>query len=444
VITKAVGVTLIAVACGIAADTASSSPAVARVDSAGVIGGFAPVTTSFPATSTGQSASASVGFQAPAALPVGDLVVFPNEEVAFILGPQLRSGSASNPWPWFDANELVKGLEHGNAFPVQQPADATGYYEAHYYDLTLALYIEHARTGDARFQTLARKVADSWYGSQFIRDFSNDAVAPRAAALSGLMMRALDGRPEMWPGITKLAREQYNIWLGSRLNYPQLHYGVRDGGFALLHVAQLAKVHPDAAVRAEMQGYALAAARDYYARLQKPDGGWYWDIEDGKGHVTAQPMMVGMLLEGLVAVHQLTGDPTVAQSILRATDWLWDKGYDQSTITNLPNLRWRAMRYFVIEGQPLTKGGSAFLYGMQDGGIRDARQLNPEVLHAFGYAYKITGDAKFKTRGDEMFAATYGKRQGPGADAYYGLADYRAKEYNVSYRSGGRYLAWRQ
>ena len=75
--------------------------------------------------------------------------------------------------------------------------------------------------------------------------------------------------------------------------------------------------------------------------------------------------------------------------------------------------------------------------------IREIRQLNPLAVSAFGYAYAVTGNPDFRTWGDEIFSATFGKGRGPGADASYSLADYRAKEYNVSYRSSGRYLAWR-
>jgi hypothetical protein len=60
------------------------------------------------------------------------------------------------------------------------------------------------------------------------------------------------------------------------------------------------------------------------------------------------------------------------------------------------------------------------------------------MIHQFGYAYILTLDKKFITWGDEMFDATYS-----GRDGYRGLAFYRGKEYDESYRSGGRYLAWR-
>jgi hypothetical protein len=246
----------------------------------------------------------------------------------------------------------------------------------------------------------------------------------------------------MWPWILEYARYHYDIWLGMRLNNSSLHYGVRDGGFALLFVAQLATVHPSSTVRAEMHDKAVKAARDYYARLQTSNGGWYWKWDDGT--FKSQPMMVGLLLEGMVATHRLSGDAAVGQSIVYAVDWLYNVAYETHAPTNLPDVRWRAMGYARNrDGAEYPLRGSAAAYGQEDGLIRDARQLNAHTLHAFGYAYQLTRDSKYQQWGDEVFSATFGKGQGPGADKYWGLADFREKEYNQSYRSGGHYLAWR-
>jgi hypothetical protein len=126
---------------------------------------------------------------------------------------------------------------------------------------------------------------------------------------------------------------------------------------------------------------------------------------------------------------------------------------------------WRGSWYFVFEpGTPLPSAdgynqGTEPRYGadgatvvqgttrLRDGwdtnSIRDARQLNPESVHAFGYAYKITGDPQYLEWGDDIFSASFGKGRGPGADPYYSLADYIAKSYNQAYRSSGTYLARR-
>lgn len=263
------------------------------------------------------------------------------------------------------------------------------------------------------------------------------------------MLRALDGRPEMWPWITAYVRTFHYMWLGRFLTASELQYGVRDGGFMLTYTAWLAKVHPDPAVRAEMRQKALDAATKYYARLQHPDGGWYWEftpewVPQGGDMYASQPFQVGLMLEGMVSIHQLTGDPTVAQSITRAADWLYAKAFEKQAVTNLTGVNWRAMKYLVYRTNPtINNYTDALRYNQPDGAIRDQRQLNPDTIHAFGYAFLLTGDPKYLTWGDDIFAATFGHGRGPGADAYWGLADFREKEFNQSYRSAGRYLARR-
>ncbi|HEY3028434.1 MAG TPA: hypothetical protein VGJ55_19960, partial [Pyrinomonadaceae bacterium] len=51
----------------------------------------------------------------------GELVVYPDARVAFICGPQLKSGSSLNPAPWFDATALSMGITLGDRFPRVAP-----------------------------------------------------------------------------------------------------------------------------------------------------------------------------------------------------------------------------------------------------------------------------------------------------------------------------------
>ncbi len=371
---------------------------------------------------------------APPALPAPGVgargeVVYPNERVAFVAGPQLSAGSASNPWAWFDATAAERGLY----WATKKKVDT-------YYDHALAQYINYYRTGDTRFRDAAREVADDWYVSM---SKSKHGTPPRSAALGGMMLRALEmeGTPRgdsMWTWMADYLRGHDRSWLSRHYERGALWYGVRDGGYTMLYMAQLAKVHPKAAVRAEMREQARKAAVLYYARLQKEDGGWYWKSQEvKKGEESfSQPFQVGLLLEGLIAVHQQTGDPKVAQAILKGTEWLWKKAYVRGEENRC---EWRAVRYFVwrdLENAPSTNCKAKY-------SVHEDRHRNSMVVHAFGYAYWLSGEVKYRTWGDEVFAATYGGDRGPGADGKTGLAFNRDKEYNQSYRSAGRYLAWR-
>ena len=253
--------------------------------------------------------------------PAGDFVVYPDSGTAFILGPQLLAGSSLNPWPWFDQNMRAKGLEHGAAFPADPStvSNMDGYINQNYYDLGLVLYGAYYRTGDVNFLQYARKVADSWWKSapqEGANTNWDNGFAPRNVSLGGLMLRAIDGRPEMWPWITAYVRYQFNSWVGLRMAYPSLHYGVRDGGYMLLYAAWLAKAHPDPAVRAEFRQKALDGATQYYARLQYSDGSWRWSdaYAEAPTGMFMQAFMIGLLLDGMVATHRLTGDPRASKA----------------------------------------------------------------------------------------------------------------------------------
>ncbi|MDQ3687134.1 MAG: hypothetical protein M3430_16285, partial [Acidobacteriota bacterium] len=138
---------------------------------------------------------------------------------------------------------------------------------------------------------------------------------------------------------------------------------------------------------------------------------------------------------------------TIKQSIMRGAEGVYATGYrkdesvadwstwDPAGVTP----KWRGMWYSVYNTGCTTGCGTNAVQG--DGNVlREVRQLNATVVHAFGYAYKISGEERFRQWGDEVFDATYGKSD---VSLGYGLPDYLEKQYNQAYRSGGRYLAWR-
>jgi len=177
------------------------------------------------------------------------------------------------------------------------------YMNANYYDLALSLYGLYYRTGEAGILAYARKVADSWWlsppvnGGRMI-NFESGSYSPRNSSIGGLIVRAMDGRPEMWDWIQSYTRYMFDIWLKQRVKDPQLYLGVRDGSYMLLYATWLGKVLPDsfplisggtatdgAKSRAAFLADAENVAVNYYGRLQYPDGSWRWnDSDEARSH----------------------------------------------------------------------------------------------------------------------------------------------------------------
>ncbi len=120
------------------------------------------------------------------------------------------------------------------------------------------------------------------------------------------------------------------------------------------------------------------------------------------------PFMTGLLLEGIIEYHRLTGSNIAKDSIFRALDWLMNEG--------------------------LAPEGKSFVYltcdKYRDEGHPD---LNMLIVHAFGYGYKISG----YTRKDYLDVGNKVFEEG----VKHGYLKGR-KHFNQNYRSSGHYLAY--
>jgi hypothetical protein len=387
----------------------------------------------------------------------------------FILGPQVPITS-----DYFDQTQVAKARLHGEAFPAEPPADPdilNGIYTlANYYDLALGEYIAHRRTGDPIFLTYARKVADSWWkrpdwiGAGTMRPWPDTAVTPKFAGVGGLILRALDGRLEMWDWINSYTRFVFDHWAKKRIGASQLYYGVREGAFALHYATWLAKVLPDsfplqvggiatngAQLRAAYLTEIQAVATGYFAPLQHPDGSWRWDSggdepptdDGGELRGIMQPFQIGLLLAALIDVHILTGNEVVKTMILKACRHLYSNGpYAKDLRMVNFNINARGFHYFYHGGTTVNptryERGSMNVNTTERWHIESDRQAISTILPAYGYAYTITGDPLFKTAGDELFDSAYG-----GSDGFRAMMADTPKNFNQHTRRGASYKAWR-
>lgn len=389
---------------------------------------------------------------------------------AVILGPQAPIGSS-----WFDSTQVERGKFHGRNFPAEPPASTDPaldhYIGSNYYDLSLGLAIAYQRTGDAEFQALSRKVADSWWksphiGSGTIRTFDTFTHTPRNASLGGLILRAMDGRPEMWDWINAYIRAQFDSWLKTRIDNPQLHYGVRDGAFMLQYATWLSKVLPDefplqsggtatngAQLRAQFLADVEAQTLNYFARLQQPDGSWRWDDHDyvdaDGGHLVGvtQPFQVGLLLDSLIDVYEVTSSESVRASIIRQVTNACRHYYSAGPYTQqwLPalNVKLRGFHYFYHGGTSVnpTKYAKGDLppdwNPTNPSDVQNQRQAIGLLVAAYGWAWQKTNDRYFLDAGNELWDSAYGDTDGI---RNYMAGD--AKSYNQNCRWAGSYLVW--
>lgn len=381
------------------------------------------------------------------------------------------------PWPFPSSGDAVADTFHDNHDAYGANTDY--YYLASYYDTALVQYINYYRTGDPQFLQYARKTADAFWHSQWIGDGTVtegiNHLPPRSMAFAGLILRALDGRPEMWDYLDRETRAQFENWVYRRRNDAKLYYDIREDGYAQLYAVMLARVLPDSypqyangtlsrstgtvADGGRKRVLYLSQAEDmavnFFGRLQRRDGSWRWDADGSSNPAeqqrdVEQPFMVGLYLESLVLLHQITQNPEIKAKLLdqltRSVRHLYNDAFERNhPVTDLPPYRWRSMVYFWGGGtvanpkqynppKPSTKANK------DPGQVTAARHLNSTIHHAFGYAYFATGDPAFKQMGDDVFEASYGDR----VDGLHCLADSgKAKDYDMNYRASGRYLAWR-
>lgn len=385
-----------------------------------------------------------------------------------ILGPQAPMDNS-----WFTQTQISIGKSLGQSCPPSPPSDPSLLNDytvnLHYYDLAQCEYTNHARSNDPQFLTYARNAADSywqhpWIGAGKNRPWPDKAEpSPRHANVGGLILRAMDGKPEYWDWLVEYAKAAMNTWLIWRLTNTKLHNGVREGAFTLHYAVWLSQTLPDsyplqaggtatngATTRAWFLTNAEKVATDYFGRLQFPDGSWRWDDFDASGGPfigITQPFMVGLLLSALADLHQVTTNlavkASVAAQITTAAKHLCFAGpYTKQWVAGL-SVPLNGFHYFYHGGtqsNPTSyeKGSYPADWNTTDPSeIQNARQAIGPTIHGLMYAAKLTGDTALRTVVNEMWQSAYGD-----ADRFHNyMRAGDGKSYNQNDRRAGSALA---
>ena len=242
-------------------------------------------------------------------------------------------------YPAYDASSTSSGVSYSIITNNDNYQWVNGSNNWNYYDAVVALYRAYYRTGFERFRTAARSLADKWYvypidrGRAWKTGAGYWGMAPRMVALTGLMLRANDGKPEYWNNIAAIG-ESWNTWLAGWYPWNKgMEVGdIREQGYASLGLVMIATLHPDATVQSRFRGYALTAFRSWWQPTQRPDGGWYFNLGANQNYygVGTMPWQGAFTATYLVALHRLTGDGTVLVSLKKFADFMAQYGVDPS------------------------------------------------------------------------------------------------------------------
>lgn len=135
-----------------------------------------------------------------------------------------------------------------------------------YYDPPEGLYWLYYATGDTTYRDRARVMADQWWmwsaidGGGVIREDTGNQIyaEPRNIAFQSLMLRAMDGRPEMWPGLRRILEFYYNHGIndGGRVG------DLRNAGYTTGWLAMASIFDPDATQRSHWYTYLTNRLND--------------------------------------------------------------------------------------------------------------------------------------------------------------------------------------
>jgi hypothetical protein len=234
----------------------------------------------------------------------------------------LSVDAAGNPHPFPFSNVAAYRVARSDyAFWGDNQGVSTNW---NYYDNVLALYRLYYRTGIDDYLTAARKLADGWY--HYAVDHGYNISYPRNAALQGLILRALDGRPEYWKGILYFMNYPIGWSEQFRLAKPlpaNSRIEPRDNGYMLRWGALIAEVSPEPAVRAEWCSAVANAVTNYWPFAQDDVGNFEEDVynenpsypyKDIHGRYGSSPWRATSALLGLQQAYDALHNPAVCNN----------------------------------------------------------------------------------------------------------------------------------
>lgn len=327
------------------------------------------------------------------------------------------------PGQSWDASPNASGLSYGRATQTEHANWASAVDNWNYYDVVLAQYRLFYRTGNVKYRNYARTLADGYWAytldSGQVCNTGTDCQPPRNQALLGMMMRALDGRSDMWPGIVNLANIAYGPWLSSMYNDgTQLNFDLRESGYVTWYIAMIATAHPDSAVRATYLARCQDAFTQFWQRKQYTGGAWKMDLFASNPSspfigIGTLPWQFFAPIGALMQIHALTNNPQILTVVNNALGYLNDQAYESTcTATRY------ATEYTTCSGSPCPvctwSGGTITCVVANPSQCStpqrdmESRALNQETVSQLGFLYSSAGINAMRDRGELIFGRTFG------------------------------------
>jgi hypothetical protein len=182
---------------------------------------------------------------------------------------------------------------------------------ANYYDNVAAFYALYYRSGIVDYLNAARKLADRfWTCPQMDRGSTywvnaygdaNEAVFPhRSRSILGLVLRALDGRPDIWTGLNVMYGYYNNFALNYDAQFVPAVWDAREEAYELAEMAYCALYDTNATQQSTCQALISSALTRVWTPARFPDGGWYQFFATGGSWVS--PTSSVYLTNGSTAV----------------------------------------------------------------------------------------------------------------------------------------------